>query len=186
LNAQVLGISVDHVPCLVAWAESLGDISYPLLSDFWPHGDLCEKYGVLRDEGHSERALFILDKDGIIRYIDIHDIDDQPDNDALFTELAKIDPESAASAPKEPEAVELPKGGIVMYCTKWCSDCRSARVWLKRRGLEFTEVDIYAVPGALPKVREWGDGHMITPTFDIDGEIVLDFDEKRLEELLGK
>ncbi|HBX68522.1 MAG TPA: hypothetical protein DEH25_03835, partial [Chloroflexi bacterium] len=38
LNAQVLGISVDHVPCLQAWAESLGGISYPLMSDFWPHG----------------------------------------------------------------------------------------------------------------------------------------------------
>jgi glutaredoxin len=186
LNAQVLGISVDHVPCLVAWAESLGDISYPLLSDFWPHGKIAQEYGVLRDDGKSERALFILDKDGVIQYIDIHDIDDQPDNDVLFAELEKIDPESAASAPKAPEPVDLPKGGIVMYCTKWCSDCRTARNWLKQRGLEFTEVDVYATSGAIRQVRAWGDGHLITPTFDIDGEIVLDFDREKLEELLGK
>src|SRR5512136_2939373 len=96
LNAQVLGISVDHVPCLKAWAESLGGINFPLLSDFWPHGAVAVKYGVLRPEGHSERAIFMIDKRGIIRYIDIHNIDEQPDNDVLFAELRKIDPVAAA------------------------------------------------------------------------------------------
>jgi glutaredoxin len=186
LNAQVLGISVDHVPCLIAWAESLGKISYPLLSDFWPHGQVAEKYGVLREEGHSERALFILDKDGVIRYIDIHDIDDQPDNEVLFTELRRIDPGSAASEPAAPKAVELPKGGIVMYCTKWCMDCKRARDWLLARDLKFTEVDVYGVPGALRQVREWADGKLVTPTFEIDGDIVLDFDEAELERRFGK
>ena len=186
LNAQVLGISVDHVPCLIAWAESLGKISYPLLSDFWPHGQVAEKYGVLREEGHSERALFILDKDGIIRYIDIHDIDDQPDNEVLFTELRRIDPGAAASEPAAPKAVELPKGGIVMYCTKWCMDCKRARDWLQARGLKFTEVDVYGVPGALRQVREWAGGKLVTPTFDIDGDIVLDFDVGELERRFGK
>ncbi len=186
LNAQVLGISVDHVPCLIAWAESLGKISYPLLSDFWPHGQVAEKYGVLREEGHSERALFILDKDGIIRYIDIHDIGDQPDNEVLFAELRRIDPEAAASEPQAPKAVELPKGGIVMYCTKWCADCKRARHWLQARGLEYTEVDIYDVPGASQQVRQWADGKLVTPTFDIDGDIVLDFDVDELEQRFGK
>jgi alkyl hydroperoxide reductase subunit AhpC len=41
-------------------------------------------YGVLRSEGYSERAIFILDKNGFIRYIDIHDIDQQPSNEELF------------------------------------------------------------------------------------------------------
>ncbi len=186
LNAQVLGISVDSVPGLTAWAESLGGINYPLLSDFWPHGAVAEEYGVLREDGTSERALFLIDKDGIIRYIDIHDIDDQPDNEEIFAELRRIDPDAAASAPPAPKTVELPKGGIVMYCTKWCVDCRKARAWLQERGLEYTEVDINATPGAGQKVREWGDGHLITPTFDIDGTIVLDFDEPRLKEVLGK
>jgi len=92
LNAQVLGVSVDHVPCLQAWAESLGGISYPLSSDFWPHGSVARKYGVLiEEEGKSERAIFVLDKMGIIRYIDIHDIDHQPDNEEAGY---KIDSES--------------------------------------------------------------------------------------------
>jgi len=103
LNAQVLGISVDHVPCLTAWAKSLGGISYPLLSDFWPHGEVARCYGVLRHEGYSERAIFVLDRQSIVRYIDIHDISQQPDNDELRRVLREIDPEAATHyvAPRE-------------------------------------------------------------------------------------
>jgi peroxiredoxin len=90
LNAQVLGISVDHVPCLKAWAQSLGWISFPLLSDFSPLGAVAKKYGVKRREGFSERAIFVLDKYGIIRYIDIHNIKDRPKNKILFAELKKV------------------------------------------------------------------------------------------------
>ena len=90
LNAQVLGISVDHVPCLKAWAESLGGISFPLLSDFNPLGAVARKYGVKRKEGFSERAIFVLDKYGIIRYIDIHDIGEQPPTDKIMEALDKL------------------------------------------------------------------------------------------------
>jgi peroxiredoxin len=89
-DAQVLGISIDHIPVIKAWAKSLGNISYPLLSDFWPHGHTALKFGVLRAEGFTERALFIVDKKGIIRYIDVHPIGDQPKNSVLFEELKKI------------------------------------------------------------------------------------------------
>lgn len=174
---------MDHVPCLKAWAESLGGINYPLLSDFWPHGEVAKRFGVLRKDGTSERAIFIIDKEGVIRYIDIHDIDDQPDNEVLFAELAKIEPELASKVTTAIEH-ELPQGGIVMYCTKWCADCNRAKDWLSQRGLEYREVDIYDVPGAVQQVREWGGGMLITPTFDIDGSIVLDFDEKKLAEVL--
>ena len=90
LNAQVLGVSVDHVPCLKAWAESLGGISFPLLSDFSPQGAVAKKYGVKRREGFSERAIFVIDKYGLIRYIDIHNIKDRPKNTVLFAELKKV------------------------------------------------------------------------------------------------
>jgi peroxiredoxin len=89
LNAQVLGISVDHVPCLKAWADSLGGITFPLLSDFCPQAAVAKKYGVRRKEGFSERAIFVLDKFGVIRYIDIHEITDRPKNKILFAELKK-------------------------------------------------------------------------------------------------
>lgn len=188
LNAQVLGISVDHVPCLKAWAESLGGINYPLLSDFWPHGAVAQKYGVLRDAGYTERALFIIDKQGIIRYIDIHDISQQPSNEVLLDELRRIDPEAASTAATTPpsQAVELPKGGVVMYCSSWCPDCRRARAWLNEHGIAYTEVDVNAVPGAAKQVRAWANGNLVTPTFDINGTIVVDFDKEKLAELLLK
>ena len=90
-NAQVVGVSTDTVFSDRAWAETIGGISYPLLSDFWPHGDVAKKYGVFRSEqGMSERALFIIDKQGVIRYIDVHELREQPDEEVLFEELAKL------------------------------------------------------------------------------------------------
>jgi len=186
LNAQVLGISVDHIPCVTAWAESLGGINYPLLSDFWPHGAVAVKYGVLRSEGISERAIFIVDKLGIIRYIDIHDIDDQPSNDEVRRILRDIDPEGTAASlkAKPTETPPLPQGGIVMYCTPWCPDCRKARNWLSTRKLEYIDVDITKTPGAAERVMSWADGNRTTPTFDIDGTIIVDWNEDQLTETL--
>jgi len=176
---------VDSVPCLRAWAENLGNIDFPLLSDFWPHGGVAQKYGVLMSDGRSERAIFLMDKSGVIRYIDIHDIDDQPDNEVLFAELARLEPDLAFQVPASPPVEALPDEGIVMYCTSWCPDCRRARAWLEDRGLDYTEVDIYEVPQAAARLRELTGGYLITPTFEIDGEVVLDFDEQKLREVLG-
>ncbi len=164
----------------------MGGINYPLLSDFWPHGEISKLYGVLRSEGYSERALFVIDKAGIVRYIDIHDKDDQPSNEVLRLAIREIDPE-VRDRPEEPkpQPVPLPHGGIVMYCTKWCSDCRRARAWFCEHKINFTEVDITTTPGAAEQVEQWCNGSCITPTFDIDGTIVLDFDEPRLREVLG-
>ena len=89
-NAQVVGISIDHKPASAKWVESLGGLDYPILSDFWPHGAVAQKYGVLRKEGYAERAVFIIDKDGVVRYIDVHDIGEQPDEEQIFDELRKL------------------------------------------------------------------------------------------------
>ena len=90
-DAQVLGISVDSVPCNTAWAKSLGGLSYDLLSDFHPKGEVAKAYGAYREnDGISERALFIVDKEGKLAYVDIHNISDQPDNEELFDVLRKL------------------------------------------------------------------------------------------------
>ena len=187
LNTQVLGISIDHVPCLEAWAESLGGITYPLISDFWPHGMAARQYGVLRDEGYSERAIFIIDREGIIRYIDIHDIDEQPDNDEVFSILHQIDPENAKKHPVDLEALaaQLPHGGIVMYCNTWCPGCRKARTFFEANHLDYKEVDISRNRAAAAQVRKWTNGYETTPTFDIDGHILIEYDESKLREILG-
>jgi len=90
-DAQVLGISVDSVPCNTAWAKSLGGLSYDLLSDFEPKGEVARKFGAYRSkDGISERAIFIVDKEGKLAFVDIHDISDQPDNEELFEVLRKL------------------------------------------------------------------------------------------------
>lgn len=90
LDTQVLGISVDSIPSHEAWQKSIGGISYPLCSDFYPHGAVAEKFGVLRAEGYNERSLFVIDKEGAIRFIDVHPIDKQPDNEEIFDVLRKL------------------------------------------------------------------------------------------------
>ena len=189
LNAQVLGISVDHIPCLQAWAESLEGISYPLMSDFWPHGAVARRYGVfIEEEGKSERAIFVIDKAGIIRYIDIHDIDDQPDNEEVRKVLRQIDPEAAARQPELPPVEEpaLPETGIVMYCTKWCPACRRARNLFASLNLEFTELDVNISSEAAEQVKKWANGNRTTPTFNIDGTVIVDWDEGELRKVLAE
>jgi glutaredoxin len=185
LNAQVLGISVDSVPCLAAWAQSLGEINFPLLSDFWPHGLVASRYGVLHPRGHTERAIFIVDQRGVIQYIDIHDISKQPDNEIVLEKLRELQPEARRPRAQHPEGPELPAGGVTMYCSSWCPDCTLARAWLRDYNVDYVEVDVNSVPGAAARVRQWADGNLVTPTFDINGTIVVDFDKQRLQELLG-
>jgi glutaredoxin len=167
---------------LKAWAESLEGINYPLLSDFWPHGKVSNEYGVLRSDGTSERAIFIIDKGGIIQYIDIHDIDEQPSNEEIRKVLREIEPSAARFDTTDPfeEPPPLPQGGIVMYCTSWCPDCKKAIRWFEERDLKFKSVDITRVPGAAEKVMSWADGNRTTPTFDIDGSVIVDWDESTL------
>jgi len=90
LETQVLGVSIDSVPSNAAWAKSLGGLSYDLLSDFEPKGEVAKLFGVYRAEGYSERALFLVDKSGRIVYKDIHEIGQQPDNEVIFSELEKL------------------------------------------------------------------------------------------------
>jgi glutaredoxin len=192
-NTQVLGISVDHVPCLKAWAESLGGISFPLLSDFWPHGEVAQRYGVFRDDGRSERALFIVDKEGIVRYVDIHDIDEQPDNEELFKVLREMEPDAVIEEEAAPEPAPIAVEGVVagapksvvLYCRPGCIDCRLARRFLEQNGIPYTEVNVRATPAAEARVREWTGGPLISPVFDIDGTIIVDFKRAELMKVLG-
>jgi peroxiredoxin (alkyl hydroperoxide reductase subunit C) len=89
-DAVLLGMSVDNLPTLFAWTHEMGDLWFPVLSDFWPHGKAAAAYGVLRKNGVSERALFVIDKKGVIRYIDVHDINKRPNLEALVKELEKL------------------------------------------------------------------------------------------------
>jgi peroxiredoxin (alkyl hydroperoxide reductase subunit C) len=89
-DAVLLGITVDNIPTLFAWTHQMGPLWFPVLSDFYPHGMAAKKYGVLRSDGTTERALFVIDKKGVIRYIDVHDINKRPPLEKLASEIEKL------------------------------------------------------------------------------------------------
>ena len=89
-DTTLLGVTVDNIPTLHAWTREMGGLWFPVASDFWPHGGLARKLGILRSDGVTERALFVVDKKGVIRFIDVHDINTRPDLGELLTALARV------------------------------------------------------------------------------------------------
>jgi len=89
-NAVLLGISVDNIPTLYSWTKQMGHLWFEVLSDFWPHGAVASRYGILRSDGTAERAIIIIDKKGIIRYIDVHDINERPPLESIISQIEKI------------------------------------------------------------------------------------------------
>lgn len=89
-DAILIGISVDNIPTQFAWTNQMGKLWFPVLSDFYPHGGYASKLGILRPNGVTERAIFIIDKKGIIRYIDVHDINERPRLKSIVNALKKL------------------------------------------------------------------------------------------------
>jgi peroxiredoxin len=83
----LLGITVDNIPTLYAWTNQMGKLWFPVLSDFWPHGKVADTYGILRSDGTTERALVVIDKKGIIRFIKVNDINQRPKLEELVKAL---------------------------------------------------------------------------------------------------
>ena len=90
LNAQVFGISVDNIWSHKAFAEKL-QLTYPLLSDFHPKGAVASKYGLyLSDMGIASRATVIVDREGIVRYVQVYDTPQQRENSEILKILENL------------------------------------------------------------------------------------------------
>ena len=86
----MLTVSVDSVYAHRVWADREG-FDFPLLSDFWPHGEVAELYGVFNAEaGASLRGTFIIDREGIVRWSVVNDIPDARDLAAYQQVLASL------------------------------------------------------------------------------------------------
>ncbi len=85
-DAVVVGISVDNTWALDAFGRQL-EVEFPILSDFYPHGAVSEKYGVLHQTGVAERAVIGIDKGGTVRYIDVSPMTEIPDTEPCLTAL---------------------------------------------------------------------------------------------------
>ncbi|WP_246251919.1 peroxiredoxin [Ancylobacter pratisalsi] len=87
LGAQLVGLSTDGVWCHAAFAQARG-LHFPLLSDFEPKGAVARSFGVYRPaEGTSERALFVIDADGIIRWSYVSPLGLNPGADGILAAL---------------------------------------------------------------------------------------------------
>ncbi len=92
-DTEIVSISMDSAYALDAWAQSI-HTTFPMLSDFYPQGKVVDAYGVRHPAGMAERALFVIDKEGVIRYIEVqHSPGEMPDNKDLFEALGKIQEE---------------------------------------------------------------------------------------------
>lgn len=89
-DAQIVGISVDGAWCHRAFAEAK-HIHFPLLADFEPKGEVSRAYGAYAaDEGTSQRALFVVDADGIIRWSYLSPMGVNPGADGILRALASL------------------------------------------------------------------------------------------------
>jgi Peroxiredoxin len=102
-DAQVLGVSVDSTWSHIAWQEKeIGKLNYPLASDFYPHGEIAKKYGVFRTgdpiPGINERAVFVIDKQGVIIFAQLYELGEAPDNEDVFRVLETMNARTAQRA----------------------------------------------------------------------------------------
>ena len=87
-NTKVVGFSIDPVPTKTAWAEHLGIENTPLLSDFWPHGEVAKQLGIFREkEGFSERANILLDEEHKVIFIKVYPIKENPDIEEVLDQI---------------------------------------------------------------------------------------------------
>ena len=90
VNAQVLGMSVDSVFALKTWAIAMGGIRHPLLADFWPHGGAAQSLGIFNEDGGvANRALLIIDPEGVVRHGELHQ-GTLPQVDSTLAKLAEL------------------------------------------------------------------------------------------------
>ena len=102
-DAQVMGVSVDSTWSHIAWQEKeIGKLRYPLASDFYPHGEIAQKYDVFRTgdpiPGINERAVYVVDKEGQIAFAQLYELGEAPDNRDVLEVLDKLSPRLAQPA----------------------------------------------------------------------------------------
>ena len=94
-DAQVVGISPDSIYSHLAWQEkSIGWLEYPLASDYWPHGDVAQKFGIQRLgeplPGINDRSVFVIDKAGKVAFAKVYELGQEPDYEELVSEVKKL------------------------------------------------------------------------------------------------
>ncbi|EST22543.1 peroxiredoxin [Streptomyces niveus] len=89
-DTQLLAVSTDSIHTLRIFAEQEG-LEYPLLSDFWPHGQTSRAYGIFdEDKGCALRGTFVIDRTGVVRWSVVNALPDARDLDQYVKALAAL------------------------------------------------------------------------------------------------
>ena len=95
-DAELLGISVDGIWCHLAFAKDR-NLHFPLLADFEPKGEVARRYGVYRaQDGTTERALFVIDGDGVVRWSYVSPVGINPGADGILRALEDLEKEDGS------------------------------------------------------------------------------------------
>jgi glutaredoxin len=125
-HTQVLGVSVDSVYCHANWAKDLGGVSFPLLADFHPKGEMARGYGLyLDDAGITDRATVLVDAAGVVRHAESVTPAGRRDIAALAAECERLDREYSGPVEDWSEPAGLPEGGL-LYVKSGCGFSRTA------------------------------------------------------------
>ena len=93
-NLETVAVTVDSIMNTTAWEREIGPFDFPICADFWPHGEVCARYGVLRESGleagASERAVFVIDREGRIAFRKIYGLDEVPPMEEIFSMVGKL------------------------------------------------------------------------------------------------
>jgi peroxiredoxin len=93
-NAETVAINVESIMNTTAWERENGPFDFPLCSDFWPHGEVSARYGMLRQSGvgagASERAVCVVNRDGQVVFQRIHGWEEVPPLDQMLSLLEKV------------------------------------------------------------------------------------------------
>ena len=93
-NAEIVAITVDSIMNTTAWERAIGPFEFPMCSDFWPHGEVSERYGVLRKAGEvagsSARVVVIVDRSGSIAFRKSFGPDEVAPVEEVLTALEKM------------------------------------------------------------------------------------------------
>jgi peroxiredoxin len=89
-EVQLLAVSVDSTPVHKVWADQQG-FNFPLLADFWPHGEVARSYGILDEaKGIALRATFVIDKEGVVRWSVVNAVPDARDQAEYLKALTAL------------------------------------------------------------------------------------------------
>ena len=175
-HTQVLGVSIDSIHCHANWARDLGGVSFPLLADFHPKGEVAASYGTyLEDAGLTDRATVLIDSGGTVR----HASSVTPAGERDIAELAalceRVDREAGTPTQPLPEPRAL-GGDAVLYVKSPCGFSRRAQVAVDNvHARDLTVRNASDDPAILAALRK-ASGAETAPCLVLDGQPVSESD----------